>query len=59
MAALLCKKGKMSTGAAAEFAGIPKALFPARMGEFGVPAFDLTPEELAQEVETAKRLAEK
>ena len=53
VAAELCKRGVFSTGAASEFAGVPKPVFLSRMGEFGIPAFDLTPEELEKEVETA------
>ena len=42
VAAHLCKKEVLSTGAAAEYARIPKILFLQRMGEFGVPAFGLS-----------------
>ena len=59
LAAWLCKKGILSTGAAAEFVGIPKVLFLERMGEFGIPAFDLTPEELEQELDMALRFSGK
>ena len=55
VAAHLCKKEALSTGAAAEFARIPKVLFLQRMGEFGVPAFGLTTEELERDVEAAQK----
>ena len=49
LAAHLCRRGTLSTGAAAVFAAIPKPAFLQRMGEFGVPAFDISPDELEQE----------
>ena len=42
----LCRRETLSTGAAAVFAGISKPEFLQRMGEFGVPAFGLSPDEL-------------
>ena len=53
VAAELCKRGALSTGAAAVFAGVSKPDFLTRMGEFGILAFDLTPEELKKDVEVA------
>ena len=53
VAAQLCKRGALSTGAAAEFAGISKPVFLDRMGEFGILAFDVTLEELENDVQTA------
>jgi hypothetical protein len=41
--------GLLSTGAAAEFAGIPKPVFLERLADYGVPVFDMTEEELHQE----------
>ena len=55
LAAHLCRRRALSTGAAALFAGISKPEFLQRMGEFGVSAFDLTPEELEREVESARK----
>ena len=45
----LYELGRLSTGAAAEFAGIPKPVFLQRLGDYGVPVFDMTPEEFEQE----------
>lgn len=38
--------GKMSSGAAAEFAGLPKPVFFQRLQEFGVPANYVTEESI-------------
>ena len=40
---------KLSSGAAAELAGIPKVLFMTRLAEFGILAFRLTGDDLDQE----------
>lgn len=40
---------RLSSGAAAELAGVPKPLFLARLAEFGVETFRLTDEELVDE----------
>ena len=53
LAAHLCKREALSTGAAAVFAGISKPEFLQRMGEFGVPAFGLRAEELENDARTA------
>lgn len=45
----LYEMGRLSTGAAAEFAGIPKPVFLQRLGDYGVAVFDMTPEEFEQE----------
>ena len=57
LAAHMYKKYSFSTGGASEFVDLPKVLFLQRMGEFGIPAFDLTPEELEREVATAQATA--
>jgi len=41
--------GRLSSGAAAELAGVPKPVFVAKLADYGVPAFRLTEEELARE----------
>lgn len=41
----LYEMGRLSTGAAAEFAGIPKPVFLQRMGDYGVAMFDMTEHE--------------
>ena len=55
IAAHMYKKYSFSTGGASDFVDIPKVLFLQRMGEFGIPAFDITPEELEKDVEVASR----
>jgi len=50
----LYELGRLSTGAAAEFAGIPKPLFLERLGRYGVPVFDMTEEEFEQETRLAR-----
>ena len=55
VAAHLCRRETLSTGAAAVFAGISKPEFLQRMGEFGVPAFGLSPEELERDIEAAQK----
>jgi len=45
--------GKLSSGAAAQLAGIPKPLFLTRLGNYGVPAFRQTEEELRRDLENA------
>ena len=52
VAAELCKRRALSTSAAAIFTGVSKPEFLERMGKFGIPAFDLTAEELEKDVET-------
>jgi predicted HTH domain antitoxin len=41
--------GRLSSGAAAKLAGIPRTLFLTKLAEYGVPAFQLTEEELRQD----------
>jgi predicted HTH domain antitoxin len=53
VAVKLYEMGRLSTGAAAEFAGIPKPLFLQRLGDYGVHVFDMTEEELEQETRLA------
>jgi predicted HTH domain antitoxin len=45
----LYELGRLSSGAAADAAGIPKAVFLTKLGDYGVDTFDLTEEELGQE----------
>src|SRR2546425_11096215 len=42
---------RLSSGAAAQLAGLSRTEFLQRMGQYGVLTFDLTEEELRQEVE--------
>ncbi|HZW30785.1 MAG TPA: UPF0175 family protein [Isosphaeraceae bacterium] len=45
----LYELGRLSSGAAAELAGIPRAVFLSKLGEYGVDTFTLTEEELGRE----------
>ena len=49
----LYEMGRLSSGAAAEFAGIPRVVFIKRLADYGVPTFDMTPEEFEQETRLA------
>jgi predicted HTH domain antitoxin len=49
----LYEMGRVSSGAAAELAGIPKPLFLSKLSEYGVATFDLTEEELRDELALA------
>jgi hypothetical protein len=43
----LYEMGQLSSGAAAQLAGRPKAIFLSRLADYGVNTFDLSEEELA------------
>ena len=45
--------GRLSSGAAAEFAGVPMPVFLSKLADYGVAAFDLTEEELREDIENA------
>lgn len=45
----LYEVGRISAGAAANLAGIPKALFLTKLADYGVDTFKLTEQELQQE----------
>lgn len=49
----LYEMGKMSSGRAAELAGMSRIQFLQDMGHYGVSIFDLTPEELEQDLQNA------
>ena len=49
----LYELGRLSSGAAAELAGLPKPLFLMRLVEFGVDTFELSEDELAHETRLA------
>jgi predicted HTH domain antitoxin len=46
----LYELGRLSSGAAAELASMPKPLFLAKLADYGVCAFDLKKEELHREL---------
>lgn len=49
----LYEMGRLSSGAAAEFAGVPKPVFLQRLGDYGVATFHQTGEELREEMRNA------
>lgn len=49
----LYEMGKLSSGAAAQLAGIPRPLFLTRLSDYGVPVFRMTTEELRRDLENA------
>jgi predicted HTH domain antitoxin len=49
----LFELGKMSSGAAAALAGIPRVVFLSKLADYGVDTFRLTQEELQQETPLA------
>lgn len=48
-AAKLYEVGRISSGAAAKLAGMPRTLFLSRLADYGVDTFRLTEQELLQE----------
>ena len=49
----LFEMGRLSSGAAAELAGVPKPLFLVRLGDYGVTTFRQTEDELRRDLENA------
>jgi predicted HTH domain antitoxin len=49
----LFELGRLSSGAAARLAGIPRVVFLARLSDYGVDTFNLTEEQLQQETRLA------
>jgi predicted HTH domain antitoxin len=49
----LYELGRLSSGAAAQLAGIPRPVFLMKLSEYGVDSFRLTKEELQQETPLA------
>ncbi len=45
--------GKLSSGAAANFAGIPKVVFLSKLGDYGVNTFQLNEAELIEDLANA------
>lgn len=48
-AAKLYELGRLSSGAAAALAGVPRVVFLSRLGDYGVDTFRLSEEDLRQE----------
>lgn len=55
LAIRIYRTGAVSTGWAADFAGVPKTLFLDKLAEQGVEQFGITPDELRQDVTVAQR----
>jgi hypothetical protein len=49
----LYELGKLSSGASALLAGVPRVVFLAKLADYGVDSFDLTEEQLAKETRLA------
>ena len=45
--------GRLSSGAAARLAGLPRTVFLSRLADYGVDTFDLTEEQLERETRLA------
>ena len=50
----LYELGRLSTGAAAKLAGIPKPVFLTKLADFGVATFTLIAEELERDIANAR-----
>ena len=55
IAVKLYELGRLSSGAAARLAGIPKPLFLTKLADHGIDTFRLTEEELQQDLASARR----
>ena len=55
VAVKLYEMGRLSTGAAAELADIPKPLFLMKLADYGVDTFDLSGEEIERDLASARR----
>ena len=49
----LFELGRLSSGAAAHLAGLPKPVFLAKLADYGIDSFRLTEDELGQDLESA------
>ena len=49
----LYEMGQLSSGAAAQLAGVPKPYFLSRLADYGVTTFDLSEEELSHDLKNA------
>ncbi len=49
----LYEMGRLSSGAAAQLAGVPKPYFLSRLADYNVNTFDLSEEELINDLENA------
>lgn len=58
LAVKLFEMGKLTSGKAAEVAGVPRVLFLHLLNRYGVPAINLDAQEATYEVEAARRLVQ-
>jgi predicted HTH domain antitoxin len=49
----LYEMGQLSSGAAAQLAGVPKPYFISHLADYGVSTFDLSEEDLSHDLESA------
>jgi predicted HTH domain antitoxin len=49
----LFEMGRLSSGAAAHLAGVPRVVFLSRLADYGVDTFRMTPEDLEKETRLA------
>ena len=49
----LYELGRLSSGAAAQLAGLPKPVFMTKLADYGVPVFKLTDAEIARDAQNA------
>lgn len=57
LAVKLFEMGKLTSGKAAELAGMPRVSFLYTLARYNVPAINLQAEEITHEVEAAKRVS--
>ena len=55
IAVKLYEMGRLSTGAAAELANVPKPLFLTKLADYGVDTFNLSREALERDLASARR----
>ena len=55
IAVKLYEMGRLSTGAAAKLAGVPKPVFLTKLADYGVDTFDLPDADLRQDITSARR----
>ena len=55
VAVKLYEMGRLSTGAAADLADVPKPLFLMKLAEHGIDTFDMSEEELQCDLANARR----
>lgn len=53
----LFELGRVSSGAAAAIAGMPRVAFLAKLGEYGVSPFQVSPADLEHDLDVARRAA--